>query len=182
MTFEASQGKLVRNKDLDIGDFSLTGKLGITSDLTLDGALNPDFSQVESDAGQVDFNQRYALYYQEKRPFFLEGSELWQFGGTMEEAPLSAMVYTRTIIDPVLGFRLTGKVTPRDTLATIYARDNLPGDPFDEHPVFAIARYKHTLKDDAYIGGFYTGREYGSGFNRVGSARPRSPRSTCSAL
>ncbi len=167
-TYEPSEGKLIRNKALDIGDFSLTGKLGITSDLTLDATYNPDFSQVESDAGQVDFNQRYALYYEEKRPFFLEGSDLWQFGGAMEEAPLSALVYTRTIIDPVFGFKLTGKVTPRDTVATIYAKDNLPGDPFDEHPDIAIARYKHTLKDDAFIGAFYTGRESGSGYNRVG--------------
>jgi hypothetical protein len=44
---------------------SLTGKLGLTSDLTLDGAYNPDFSQVEADAGQIDFNQRYSLYYEE---------------------------------------------------------------------------------------------------------------------
>jgi hypothetical protein len=167
-TYQATGGKLLRNKDLDIDDFSLTGKVGITSDLTLDGTLNPDFSQVEADAGQIDFNQRYALYYEEKRPFFLEGSELWQFGGAMEEAPLSALVYTRTIIDPVYGFKLTGKITPRDTIATILAADNLPGDAFDEHPVFSIVRYKHTLKDDAYLGGFYTGRQYGSGFNRVG--------------
>lgn len=167
-TYEASGGELLRNKDLDIDDLSLTGKVGITSDLTLDGTLNPDFSQVEADAGQVDFNQRYALYYQEKRPFFLEGNELWQFGGVMEEAPLSALVYTRTIVDPVFGFKLTGKITPRDTLATIYAKDYFPDDPVDEHPDIAIARYKHTLKDDAFIGGFYTGREYGAGYNRVG--------------
>ena len=70
-----SQGALVRNKELDINDLSLTGKLGMTSDLTLDATVNPDFSQVEADAGQVDFNLRYALYYEEKRPFFLEGSE-----------------------------------------------------------------------------------------------------------
>ena len=62
-------------------------KLGVTSDLTLDGTYNPDFSQVEADAGQIDFNQRYSLYYEEKRPFFLEGSDLWQFGAMVEEAP-----------------------------------------------------------------------------------------------
>ncbi|MFZ2053571.1 MAG: DUF5916 domain-containing protein [Candidatus Aminicenantales bacterium] len=167
-TSEASAGRLIRNKDLDIGDFSLTGKLGITSDLTLDGTYNPDFSQVEADAGQVDFNQRYALYYEEKRPFFLEGSDIWQFGGVMEEAPLSALVYTRTIVDPTFGFKLTGKITPRDTLATIYAKDYFPDNPVDEHPDIAIVRYKHTLKDDAFIGGFYTGREFGAGYNRVG--------------
>jgi len=162
-----SQGELVRNRDLDIDDISLTGKLGLTSDLTLDGTYNPDFSQVEADAGQVDFNQRYALYYEEKRPFFLEGSELWQFGGALEEAPLQSIVYTRNIIDPTFGFKLSGKVTPRDTVAAIYAQDNLAGDEIDSHPDFMIGRYKHALKDDAYIGGFYTGREAGGSYNRV---------------
>ena len=170
-----SAGELVRNEELDITDVSLTGKLGITSDLTLDGTVNPDFSQVEADAGQIDFNQRYALYYEEKRPFFLEGSDLWQFGGMVEEGPLTAMVYTRTIVDPTFGFKLTGKVTPRDTVAAIYAQDSVPVDPaledpstVDAHPDVMIARYKHSLADDAYIGAFYTGREDGSGFNRVG--------------
>jgi hypothetical protein len=180
---EATQGELVRNKSLDIDDISLTGKLGITSDLTLDGTVNPDFSQVEADAGQVDFNLRYALYYEEKRPFFFEGSDLWQFGGAMEEAPLYSLVYTRNIIDPTFGFRLTGKITPRDTVATIYAQDSLRDDTVDTHPDFMIARYKHSLKDDAFLGAFYTGREYGSGFNRVGGVDGRlrlSPVATAS--
>ncbi len=158
---EAAQGALVRNEDLDINDLSLTGKLGLTSDLTLDATVNPDFSQVEADAGQVDFNLRYALYYEEKRPFFLEGSDLWQFGGALEDAPLYSLVYTRTIVDPAYGFKLSGKVTPRDTVAAIYARDNLAGDEVDVHPDIMIARYKHTLKDDSFLGAFYTGREYG---------------------
>jgi len=165
---EASQGRPVRNEAYDIGDLSLTGKLGLTSDLTLDATVNPDFSQVEADAGQVDFNQRYSLYYQEKRPFFLEGSDLWQFGGAVEEGPLQSIVYTRTIVDPAFGFKLTGKVKRLDTVAAIYARDHLPGDDVDEHPDIMIARYKHTLKDDAYIGAFYAGREAGGPFNRVG--------------
>jgi Domain of unknown function (DUF5916)/Carbohydrate family 9 binding domain-like len=169
----ASEGKPVRDDTLDIDDFSLTGKLGLTSELTLDGTYNPDFSQVEADAGQVDFNQRYSLYYEEKRPFFLERNDLWQFGGAVEEGPLQSVVYTRTIVDPDFGFRLTGKVTPRDTVAAIYARDKLPGDPVDERPDFMIARYKHSLADDAYVGAFYTGREAGSSYNRVGGVDGR---------
>ena len=180
---EESQGALVRNEELDIDDLSLTGKLSLTSDLTLDGTINPDFSQVESDAGQIDFNLRYALYYEEKRPFFLEGSDLWQFGGAMEDAPLYALVYTRNIVDPTFGFKLTGKVTRRDTVAAIYAHDSLRDDTVDTHPDFMIARYKHTLKDDAFLGAFYTGREYGAGFNRVGGIDGRfrlSPLATAS--
>jgi hypothetical protein len=152
---------------------SLTGKLGITSGLTLDAAYNPDFSQVEADAGQIDFNQRYSLYYEEKRPFFLEGSDLWQFGGSFEEAPLQAVVYTRTIVNPDYGFRLTGKIAKRDTIATIYAHDYLPGDEVDVHPDFAIARYKHALKDDAYIGGFFTDRQASGSYNRLAGADGR---------
>ena len=162
----AASGRLVR--DERNRDVSLTGKIGLTSDLTMDGTYNPDFSQVEADAGQVDINLRYALYYPEKRPFFLEGADLWRFGGSMEDAPLQEIVYTRTIVDPGYGFRLTGKLSPRDTVAAIYARDNLPGDATDVHPDFTIARYKHTLAGDSFIGGFYTGREFGRGFNRVG--------------
>ncbi len=154
-------------------EFSLTGKLGITSDLIADAAYNPDFSQVESDAGQVDINLRYDLFYPEKRPFFLEGSELWLFAGNFEEAPLTAVVYTRKIINPVFGLKLAGKISAKDTLAAIYAQDELPGDEVDEHPDFTIVRYKHALRGDSYIGGFYTGHGTGDGFNRFGGADGR---------
>lgn len=149
-------------------DFSLTAKVGLTSDLTADATYNPDFSQVEADAGQVDVNLRYNLYFPEKRPFFLEGNELWQFAGNTEDSPLVLAVHTRTIINPLFGLKLSGKLTPRDTLAAVYARDDLPGDEVDAHPDFAIFRLKHALKGDSYLGGFYTGREYGRGFNRFG--------------
>jgi hypothetical protein len=167
----ATAGRMAR--DERTRDISLTGKVGLTSDMTMDGTYNPDFSQVEADAGQVDINLRYALYYPEKRPFFLEGAELWKFGGQAEDSPLEEVVYTRTIVDPAYGFRLTGKVTPHDTVAAIYARDNMPGDDMDARPDVTIARYKHSLSGDSFIGGFYTGREFGRGFNRVGGVDGR---------
>jgi len=148
-------------------DLSLTGKIGITSDLTLDAAYNPDFSQIEADAGQIDVNLRYQLYYPEKRPFFLEGNDLFRFAGNVEDGPLAAIVHTRRIVDPSIGFKLTGKLGSRNTLATIYARDDLPEDPLNQHPDFSIVRFKHALKEDSYIGGFYTGKESGQDFNRV---------------
>jgi hypothetical protein len=148
-------------------DFSLTAKVGLTSDIVTNATYNPDFSQVESDAGQVDFNVRYALYYPEKRPFFLEGMDSFRFAGNTEEAPLVAVVYTRNIIDPVFGLNLTGKVGSKNTIAAIYARDELPDDPVDTRPDFAIVRYKRTFTQDNYIGGFYTAKEFGGGFNRV---------------
>ena len=148
-------------------DFGLTGKVGLTNDVTLDAAVNPDFSQVESDAGQVDINLRYALYFPEKRPFFLEGNEIFQFAGNTEEAPLYAMAHTRTIVDPVFGFKLSGKLGVKNTIAAIYAKDYQPDGGSDEHPNFSIFRLKHALKEDSYIGAFYTARDVSGGFNRV---------------
>ena len=151
-------------------DFSLTGKLGITPSLVLDATYNPDFSQVEADAGQVDVNLRYALYYQEKRPFFLEGMEAFRVAGNTEEAPLYAVVHTRTIIDPVLGFKLSGKINRKNNLAAIFALD----EPLDDNAgsethraAFGIFRFRRILKKDSYIGAFYTGREVSGEYNRV---------------
>jgi Domain of unknown function (DUF5916)/Carbohydrate family 9 binding domain-like len=160
-----NEGRL--HRDLRQTDFSLTAKVGLTSDLTSDATYNPDFSQVESDAGQVDFNVRYSLYYPEKRPFFMEGLEYFQVAGNPEESPLRAIVYTRTIINPILGFKATGKLGTKNTIASIYAHDDLPGDPVDRYPDFGIVRFRHSLKDDSFIGGFYTSRFQGSGFNQV---------------
>ena len=157
-------------------DFSLTGKLGITSDLTLDAAYNPDFSQVESDAGQIDVNLRSSLYYSEKRPFFLEGKESFDMAAPMEQDPLYSVVYTRTIVDPLLGFKLTGKVGRRDMISSIFALDEFPGQVAAEegdengagrNAAFAIFRYKRSLQKDSFLGGFYTGREFAGSYNRI---------------
>jgi hypothetical protein len=161
----ASEGRMKRDERLT--DIGLTGKVGLSNDLTLDAAVNPDFSQVESDAGQIDINLRYALYYPEKRPFFLEGSEIFQFAGNTEEAPLIAMTHTRTIVDPSFGFKLSGKLGVSNTVAAIFARDNQPDGGADEHPYFSIFRLKHALKEDSYVGAYYTGREESGGYNRV---------------
>ena len=79
----------------------LTGRWSVTSNLTLNGTVNPDFSQVEADVAQLDVNQRFALYYPEKRPFFLEGIDFFT-------TPIQA-VFTRTVADPYFGAKLTGK-------------------------------------------------------------------------
>src|SRR5881392_2522877 len=75
---------------------------GVTQNLSAAGTVNPDFSQVEADVGQVTVNQRFALFFPEKRPFFLEGLE--QF-----DTP-NALIYTRRIVSPVAGAKLTGKL------------------------------------------------------------------------
>ncbi len=148
-------------------ELSLTGKYGLTSQLILDGTINPDFSQVESDAGQVDFNLRYALYYPEKRPFFLEGREKFTLAATEDGNPLDSVIHTRTIVDPLFGFKLNGKVGPRDTIASIYAVDELAQESPEDYAHVTIARYKHALSGDSFIGGVWTGRFEGSRYNIV---------------
>jgi hypothetical protein len=159
------QGSLKR--DLNETDFSLTAKVGLTSDLTLEGTVNPDFSQVESDAGQVDFNRRYALYYREKRPFFQEGNEIFTFAGTTEEAYFGAVVHTRMITDPSYGFKLNGKLGSSNSIAAIVSRDDVSNGDGGPNPFFSILRFKHALKDDGFLGGFYTAKDQGDGYNRV---------------
>jgi hypothetical protein len=162
---EIEEGKL--SSERDEGDVSLTAKYGITPRLIFDGTVNPDFSQVESDAGQVDFNLRYALFFPEKRPFFLEGLEKFNFGGYHNSDPLQAVVHTRTIVDPLLGFKLNGKIGDKNTIASIYAMDRLPEEENANYAHFGIFRYKRSLAQDSFIGGFYTGRERENGYNRV---------------
>jgi len=168
------QGALVGEQG--VHDVHLTGKYGITSQLILDGTWNPDFSQVEADAGQVDVNLRYDLFFPEKRPFFLEGSEMFQLAGSSEADPLTAVVHTRTIIDPRVGFKLSGKVGKKDTVASIFALDESPsGEPGyepgdDRYAGFGILRYRRAVAGDGYLGAFYTGREYAGGFNQVAGA------------
>jgi len=165
----AEEGRLATDENR--GDISLTTKYGISSKMILDGTYNPDFSQVESDAGQVDINLRYDLYFPEKRPFFLEGSENFNVAATSTHHPIQSVVHTRTIIDPVAGLKLSGKIGRKNMLASIYAMDDLPENDAPaqgEYAHFAILRYKRALNQDAYIGGLYTGRELKNAFNRVG--------------
>ena len=83
-------------------EFGMNGRLGITQNLILDATYNPDFSHIEADAFQITVNERFDIFYPEKRPFFLEGTEVFR---TPKQ-----LVYTRRILDPVGGAKLTGKV------------------------------------------------------------------------
>ncbi len=170
---ERVEGELVGGRGAHDGH--LTAKVGLTSQLILDGTVNPDFSQVEADAGQVDVNLRHDLYFPEKRPFFLEGSEMFNLAAS-GSGPLAAAVHTRTIIDPLVGFKLSGKIGKKDTVASILALDESPrGDPLyepgnDRSAGFAVFRYKRAVGSDGYFGALYTGREYGNGANQVAGA------------
>jgi hypothetical protein len=99
-------------------DPGLTAKFGITPTVTLDLALNPDFAQVEADQTVVRANQRFPIFFEEKRPFFLEGIDIFR-------TPITA-VHTRAIVDPDAAVKLTGK-RGRNTFGLMLASDNNPG-------------------------------------------------------
>ena len=151
-------------------DFSLTAKYGLTSDFIFDGTYNPDFSQIESDAGQVDVNLRSELFFAEKRPFFLEGNEMFNFAGSSFNDPLGLAIHSRKIVDPIGGIKLSGKLGKKNFLAAIDALDEYTDRKAGEEGKYAhtsIARYKRALNGDNYLGAIYTGREIKNGFNRV---------------
>lgn len=157
--------------DINKAEVSLTAKYGITSDLVLDATINPDFSQVESDAGQIDINQRFAIFFPEKRPFFLEGNETFNFAETGRRDAVRSIVNTRTIVSPLTAVKLTGKFGgPRNTIASIYALDEVPPDEVVngvKNAKIGVFRYKRSFKDDSYLGAVYTSRKLNGHFNRV---------------
>jgi len=132
---------------------------GITQNLSLTGTANPDFSQVEADVGQVTVNQRFALFFPEKRPFFLEGLE--QF-----DTP-NALIYTRRIVSPVAGAKLTGKLGGT-AVAYIGAVDDASASATGaDHPVVNLLRLRRDLGASSTLGVAYTDRIEGSAYNRV---------------
>ncbi|MBI4911198.1 MAG: carbohydrate binding family 9 domain-containing protein [Acidobacteria bacterium] len=151
----------------DDRQWSLTGKYGITPSLVLDATVNPDFSQVEADAAQVDANLRSSLYLPERRPFFLEGSEAFNVAAT-QTSPLQAVLHSRTIVDPRWGLKLSGKVGRDDTLALLAAVDTPdPAGGGGGGPRSAVFRYRRTTSEDGYLGAFYAARDGGPRSNRV---------------
>jgi Domain of unknown function (DUF5916)/Carbohydrate family 9 binding domain-like len=108
-------------------DLGLTGKYSITPNVTLDFALNPDFAQVESDQLVIRANQRFPIFFPEKRPFFLEGIDIFQ--------TQILAVHTRAIVDPDVAIKLTGKVN-RNTFGLMVASDAGPGNLSDEDRAF----------------------------------------------
>lgn len=150
-------------------DWSLTSKIGITSGLVLDATYNPDFSQIETDVGQIDANLRFSLFFPEKRTFFLEGQEWMGFAANPSEMPLRAIVNTRSIVDPLVGIKLSGKIGRSNLLSAMYALDEFP----EQSTHFSVLRYGRTFKNDSYIGAFFTGRSDKDQYNYVGGSDGR---------
>jgi hypothetical protein len=138
-------------------DPGLTAKFGLTPTVTLDLALNPDFAQVEADQTVVTANQRFPIFFAEKRPFFLEGIDIFQ-------TPLTA-VHTRAIIDPDVAVKLSGK-RGRNSFGLMLASDNGPGHfTGDERLDLNNSRF---LDKNAYIGVLRLKRDIGKGENTIG--------------
>ena len=155
-----------------LGEVGIGVKYGLTSNLTFDFAYNPDFSQIESDRPQVEVNQRFALFYSEQRPFFLEGQEIFA------AATPTTLVHTRTMVDPRYGGKLTGKVG-RTTVGVFMADDEAPGRVDKSDPAFGrtsqsfIGRVRYDLYGDSYVGAIATDREFVDDYNRVGGVDGR---------
>jgi hypothetical protein len=143
---------------------------GITPDLTANLAINPDFSQVEADVAQLDVNNQFALFFPEKRPFFLEGADYFR-------TPIQA-VFTRTVSDPSVGAKLTGK-RGENTFGVFVAQDEItnllfPG-PFgsdsttlqQENTSF-VGRYSRSFGDASSVGALLTVRDGDGYHNNVG--------------
>jgi Domain of unknown function (DUF5916) len=155
------------------GKAGLDGKFVFHDSLVLDTTINPDFAQVESDEPQNTVNQRFEVFFPEKRPFFLENANF--FGDTnIGVYRLSRLLFTRRIAAPTFGARLTGKQGPWN-LGFFVADDRSPGRVVpDFSPLagkrayFAVGRISHDFGEQNNIGLIYTDREFSGFFNRVG--------------
>ena len=155
-----------RNQDTD-PDAGVNLKYGLTSDLTADFTINPDFSQIESDRPQIEVNQRFPLFFSELRPFFIEGADIFSI-----EAPVT-FVHTRTIVDPDYGAKVSGQVG-RFAVGLLTANDVAPGrvdDPedlaFDQAAQTVIARARYDLYSESNLGAIFTDREFLDSYSRI---------------
>jgi Domain of unknown function (DUF5916)/Carbohydrate family 9 binding domain-like len=163
-----------------------SAKLGITSGITLDGTINPDFSQVESDAFQVQVNQRFPVFFSEKRPFFMEGMGLFNIAGTGGDANMRTAVHTRRIVDPIYGSKLTGTIG-KTAFGVLNAVDDSPTPPIEGEPfnvpnkVTTVGRATYGLGRSDYVGGIFTHVQHDGRNNFVAggdlSMRPASAHS-----
>jgi hypothetical protein len=143
-------------------EFGVNLRLGLTN-ISLDATINPDFSQIEADAGQVTVNERFALFVPEKRPFFLEGIELF--------STPNQLVYSRRVVEPRAGAKVTGKVGGL-SVAYLAAVDRNGGD---DDVLFNIARVRRDVGANSLIGLTVTDRSTlgGGDYNRVAAGDAR---------
>jgi uncharacterized protein DUF5916/cellulose/xylan binding protein with CBM9 domain len=148
----------------------LSVRWGITPDLTANLTINPDFSQVEADAVRLQVNNQFALFFPEKRPFFLEGADYFR-------TPIRA-VFTRTVADPSVGAKLTGK-RGNNTFGVFASQDEItnllfPGAFGSDNTSLAqkniafVGRYSRSFGESSSVGALLTGRDGDGYYNYVG--------------
>jgi hypothetical protein len=172
-------------------DAGVNIKYGLTPTVTLDMAVNPDFAQVEADQTVVTANQRFPIFFEEKRPFFLEGIDIFQTN--------SQAVHTRAIVDPDIAMKVTGK-SGRNTFGLLLASDNAPGnftddersDPaqfnlierfIDKNAYIGVLRLKHDVGKESTLGLLITSYNFIEKHNQLGGIDGRfklSPQKTLS--
>lgn len=150
-------------------DPGLTARWSFTPNMTLNAAVNPDFSQVEADVAQLDINNQFALYYPEKRPFFLEGSSIFR--------SRFFAIHSRTVADPEWGVKLTGK-EGKNAIGFFMARDTITNliipssqgsrlTSLDMHNTSTALRYRRDVGKSSTVGIVFTNREGDDYLNRV---------------
>lgn len=147
----------------------MTARWGISPNLTLSAAVNPDFSNVEADVAQLDINKQFALRYPEKRPFFLEGTNIFE--------SRYIAVHTRSLADPDWGIKLTGKEGVHSIgFFSVYDHITnflLPGSQgsrsttMQQDSLGTVFRYRRDIGKSSNIGFLITDREGQDYFNRV---------------
>ena len=141
-------------------------KIIVKDSIVLDATVNPDFSDVESDQPQFTVNQRYPVYFPELRPFFLENA-------TYFSTPIT-LLYTRNIVRPEFGGRVTGKVN-HTNIGVLAIDDRQPArtvpdaDPaHNKRAGFFVGRVSQDVGENSSVGLIYTDEEFAQGWNRVG--------------
>jgi len=152
-------------------DAGLDAKFVFKESLTLDLTVNPDFSQVESDQPQVTVNQRFEVFFPERRPFFLENADYFR-------TPFN-LLFTRRIADPRGGARFTGKIGHYNVGALLIddeapGKIAPPGSPLDgERAHFGVLRAFRDIGSQSKVGLMFTERELAGSYNRVGGVDGR---------
>src|SRR3989441_1850388 len=166
-TGKASGARTASGYQYDMGNpqVGANARWGVSDNLTLNGTIKPDFSQAESDAGQLAFDPRQALFFPEKRPFFLEGSELFRVPQNL--------IYTRRIVQPVAAVKLTGTTFGTDIGLLSAVDQKFASATGTENPIFTILRAQRSLGRGSRVGLAYTDRIEGGDYNRVAEVDSR---------
>ncbi len=141
-------------------DFGFTAKYSISSNITLDAAYNPDFADVEADAPVVEANQRFPIFFEEKRPFFLEAVDIFK-------TPIFA-VNTRQIQNPDVALKLTGKVGKNSFGILAAVDDPISGNPNKEKAYVGILRFKRDFGKESHYGFLATSYNFPEKRNQLG--------------